>query len=208
MKEGWGKKSRFRSELPCSWRWTPLPRLAWVLLPALSQKHLLSLDHFVCVSDRVGERFICTDIWWGLLTCVTHQLLACGEGEVQAPFFAQTQEIAANYLKVLGLIQDHVPCSLYKKATSVGRNFSPVKVRKNIYGYGMVWVFLEWQSTKRVLQGEEQRESFLPVSCCLYGQQTLFSKPPRPRACSTSENHITPLTTKCSSTRLSDTSVN
>lgn len=185
MKQGWGKESGFRSELPCSQRWAPLPRLARDLLPArFHRKPLLSLEDFVCVSDWVGERFICTDIWWGLLTSVTHQPLACGEGEVQAPFFAQTQETATNYLKAKGLgsIQDHVPCGLYKKATSIGRNFSQLKVRKNIYDYWMVWVFLECQSTKTVLQGQEQGESFLAVSCFLYGQQTLFSKPPQPHA--------------------------
>lgn len=50
-------------------------------------------------------------------------------------FFTQTQETATNYLKVkgLGLIQAHVPCGLYKKTTSVRRNFSQLKVRKNIY---------------------------------------------------------------------------
>lgn len=66
---------------------------------------------------------------------VTHQPLACGQGEVQAPFFAQTQERATNHLKAkgLGLTQDHVPCGLYEKATSVRRNFSQLKVRKNIY---------------------------------------------------------------------------
>lgn len=94
-----------------------------------------SLDHFVHISDWVGERFLCTDIWWGLLTSVTHQPLACGQGEVQAPFFAQTQETATNHLKEKGLgsTQDHVPCGLYEKATLVGRNFSQLKVRKNIY---------------------------------------------------------------------------
>lgn len=190
MKQGWGKESGFWSELPCSWRWALLPRLAWVLLPAhFHRKPLLSLDHFVCVSDWVGERFIYTDIWWGLLTSVTHQPLACGEGEVQAPFFTQTQETAANYLKAKGLgsSQDHVPCGLYKKATSVVRNFSQLTVRKNIYDYWMLWLFFECQSTKIVLQGEEQGESFLTVSCCLYGQQTLFSKPPQP--------HVQPQTT-------------
>lgn len=135
-------------------------------------------------SDWVGDRFICTNIWGGLLTRVTHQPLACGEGEVQAPFFAQIHERAANYLKAKGLgsIQDHVPCVLYKKATSVRRNFSQLKIRKNVYGYWMVCVFFECQSTKIVLQDQEQGESFLAVSCFLYGQQTLFSKPPRPRA--------------------------
>lgn len=63
-----------------------------------------------------------------------HQPLACGQGEVQAPFFAQTQETATNHRKEKGLgsTQDHVPCGLYEKATSVGRNFSQLKVRKNI----------------------------------------------------------------------------
>lgn len=114
----------------------------------LSQKHLLSLDHFVCVSDWVGKTFICTDIWWGLLTCVTHQLLACGEGEVRAPIFAQTQEIAANYLKVLGLIQDHVPCSLYKKARLEGVSL--------MWKSGKTFMAIEWSGY--FLNARAQRE--------------------------------------------------
>lgn len=209
MKQGWGKESRFRSALPCSQRWVMLPRLARVLLPArFHGKPLLSLDHFVCVSDWVGERFICTDIWWCLLTSVTHQPLACGDREVQALFFAQTRETATNYLKTKGLgsIEDHVPCGLYKKATSVGRNFSQLKVRKIICDYWMVWVFLECQSMKIVL--EWGARGILPCSRLLSVwpanpvQQTTLT------ACSTSDSHTTPLTAELSGTMVSDALVN
>lgn len=146
------------------------------------EKTLLSLDHFVtCFRLGGGKLHLHRR---GLLISVTHWPLAWGEAEVQAPFFTQTQETAANHLKAKGLgsVQDHVPCGLYKTATSDGRNFSQLKVRKNINGYWMAWVFLECQSTKIFLQGEEHGESFLAVYCCPYGQQTLISKPPQPCA--------------------------
>lgn len=52
--------------------------------------------------------------------------LLVGKEKFEPHSLLRPKETATNHLQVKGLgsTQDHVPCGLYEKATSVGRNFS------------------------------------------------------------------------------------
>lgn len=54
MKQGWGKESGFRSELPCSQRWALLPRLTRVLLPARARRKPLTFFGSLCNMFQTG----------------------------------------------------------------------------------------------------------------------------------------------------------